>query len=101
MRAIPPVQILQLDQPQIKLVDERRGLEEVTGTFGAHALPGGAMEFAVDVRCQLLERLLIAAAPGVQQTGDIGVSHLDNELRRVRHYHTLSGGDSDRAPLPL
>ena len=55
----------------INLVDESRRLKGLARTLLRHLPVRPAMQFAVDERRQLLERLLVAIAPGAQELGDL------------------------------
>ena len=58
------------DQPEIRLVDERRCLEAVTRALSRHAAPRDPVEFPVDERNQSLEGTLVAPPPFEKEPGD-------------------------------
>jgi hypothetical protein len=70
MHSVVPVSILNIYQSQICLVDERCGLECVTGPLIPHVAPGNAVKFCIDQRHQAVECRLVAATPGLQQNAD-------------------------------
>ena len=60
MRPILPVDVLDIDQAQVRLVDERGRLQAVTGPFAGHAPASDAAQLAVDDRDEPIERRLVA-----------------------------------------
>ena len=58
-----PLHLLQVDEAQVRLVDERRGLQRVVRALVCHVPPRQPLQLVVDQRHQLLERLGLAAAP--------------------------------------
>ena len=72
VRAILPRDVLHVDQPQVRLVDQRRRLEAVARTLAGHAAAGDPVQLAVDERNQPLEGVLVALSPFQQQSGDLG-----------------------------
>jgi len=70
MRAVVPRDVLRIDQPEIRLVDEDRGLQTVAGAFSSHTTPGDLMELAMDERNQSLEGILVALPPFEKEPGD-------------------------------
>ena len=71
MRAILPSEALCGRQPNKCFVDERRRLKSMVAPFAGHVAPRQSPELGVDERQQLLERLLIAVAPGSKQMRDL------------------------------
>ena len=67
MGAVLPLDILPVHQPQIGLVDERGGLEDVAGSLSRHLARGQVMQFLVDQRRQGLEGGPITIAPRDEQ----------------------------------
>ena len=67
-----PVDAVDVDQPQVRLVDERRGLQGVADAFPSQITSGDSLQLGVDERQQLVERGLVAATPGVEQSGCVG-----------------------------
>ena len=70
--AVLPLDVLPVDQAQVRLVDERGRLEDVPGTLAGHAAGRDAPQLLVDERRQRLERGLVPAAPGDEQLRDVG-----------------------------
>ena len=58
-----PVDVLKIDQSEVRLVHERRRVQAVPGTFASHAASGDAPQLVVHERDQLVEGGLIARAP--------------------------------------
>ena len=71
VRAVLPPDAREIDQPEVRLVDKRRRLERVSLPLACHLPAGQSPQLAVNERHQLLERLLIAAAPRDEQIGDV------------------------------
>ena len=71
MRTVLPADLLRVDQPQVCLVHQRRGLKAVTGALSSHEVPGDFVEFTVHERHQTPESVFVALAPGDQQRGDL------------------------------
>ena len=67
---VAPRDILRVDQPEIGLVDEDRGLEAVTRALSRHAALRDLVEFPVDERNQSLEGTLVAPPPFEKEPGD-------------------------------
>ena len=68
--AVLPVDVLDVDQPQVGLVDKCGGLEAVPSTFSCHAPLGDAVQLSFDQGNQPFERTLVALAPRQQQPRD-------------------------------
>ena len=62
---------MHVDQSQIDLIDESRGLEGVAGTLTSHHAFREPVQLVMHEWYELLERRLIAAGPGQQQLGDV------------------------------
>ena len=99
--AVLPLHALRVDQPEIGLVDERRGLQAVPGALAGQAVTRDAMELGVHGLHELLERSAVAAAPCLEQLGDVdgtlgapggrhGSGNCSEEMRRVREIARLS-----------
>ena len=69
VRAVLPRHVVSGNQPQIRLVDERRRLQTVTDGLMTDVPPRDAMEFIVDERNQPFEGTVVALAPFEQQSG--------------------------------
>jgi hypothetical protein len=70
MRPVGPVEIPRLDEPQERLVHERRGLQRVAGTLVPHVFASHAVQLLVDERRQPIQRRSVAALPRLEQAGD-------------------------------
>ena len=68
--AIVPCDSVAIDQPQIRLVDERRRLKALRRTFARQAAACDPVELFVDERNQPLEGRLVAFPPLDQEPGD-------------------------------
>ena len=67
MRAVLPLHLLHVDQPQIRLVDERRRLQGMAAPLTLHVARGNAAQLRVDERQQRVERVGLAPVPGQEQ----------------------------------
>ena len=65
--AILPLNPIHIDQFQIRLVDEGRGLQRMLNPLACHVSTGKPMQFAIDDGHQFFQRLLVALAPGQEQ----------------------------------
>jgi hypothetical protein len=68
MRPVLPVHPPDVDQAQIRLVHERRGLEAVPGALPGHAALRDPMELPLDQRDEARQRLCVATPPRQEQT---------------------------------
>jgi hypothetical protein len=66
LRSVLPRHTCRIDEPEICLVDECRGLERVPGTFVAHRKLRLPPELRVNDGQQCIKRLGVASAPGEQ-----------------------------------
>ena len=80
VRSILPLNLPDIDQPEICLLDQDSRLQRMTRSFAPHPGSGEAMKFVVNDRNQVIQGFAVAAPPGVQQTGDV---------RPWRDNHTL------------
>jgi hypothetical protein len=71
VRAVLPVDPLNLDEPQIGFVHEGRGLQRMTRPLMAHMPPREPAQLVVDQRHEPVERSRLTAAPGHQQLGRV------------------------------
>jgi hypothetical protein len=63
MSPVVPGDRFRIDQSQIRLVDERCGLQAVIGALAADVALGDSMKLGVDERNQPLEGILVALRP--------------------------------------
>ena len=73
MRPILPLHPLVVDQADVGLVDQRRGLEAVISSLAPHVPVGEPTEFGVHDGRQRVERALVAVAPGAEQGTDVAM----------------------------
>jgi hypothetical protein len=71
MYAVVPLDILGVDQPEIRLVHERRRLKAVVCPFVAHVPFGDAVELPVNERNETIERPLVASSPSDEQASEL------------------------------
>ena len=71
VRTVLPLDALDVDEPQVRLVHESRGLQTVPEALAGHAPSSDALQLAVDVRDQRIEGRLVATSPGQQQARDL------------------------------
>ena len=71
MRAVVPRDGLRVDQPEIRLVDERRRLKAVTRALVPYVPPRDLMELSMDERNQPIEGRLVALPPFEKEPGDL------------------------------
>ena len=74
MRPVLPLHVLPVHQPQVRLVDERRRLQEVARTLAGHLPRRQPVQLVLDHGGQGLERRRIAATPGDQELCDVLVT---------------------------
>src|SRR5262249_39547779 len=67
VRAVLPVDVLDVDQADVRLVHQRCGLKRVAHLLTGHITFSDLMEFAFDERYKARERRFITAAPRQQQ----------------------------------
>ncbi|HEY0283980.1 MAG TPA: hypothetical protein VGC23_01225, partial [Vicinamibacterales bacterium] len=68
---ILPIDVLDIDQAQVHLVDERGRLQAVTRPFAGHAPARDTAQLGVDDRNQPIERRLVALSPLQQERRDL------------------------------
>lgn len=62
---------LTFEEADVGFVNERGGLEGVTGAFAGHLGAGGLAEFVVDERPELCGGVWVAAANGGEEFGSL------------------------------
>ena len=65
--AVAPLEAIDIDQPQIRFVDERRGLQRVAGAFGPHVVVRKAVQLVVHDRDERVAGGRILPGPRLQQ----------------------------------
>jgi hypothetical protein len=71
MRAILPLHVTDIDELQVRLVDQSGCLKGVASTFMPHVAPGDAAKLGMDHGNELLERGFITLSPGDKQVCDL------------------------------
>ena len=71
MRAVVPRNILGVDEPQIRFIDQRRCLEAMLSTLSSHAPPRDLVKLALDERNQPAEGGFVALTPFQKQSGGV------------------------------
>ena len=66
-----PLDVLGVDQPEIRLVHERGRLKAVVCPFVAHVPLGDAVELPVYERNEAIERALVAPSPSDKQPSEL------------------------------
>src|SRR5215207_6612199 len=72
VRAVLPVHALLVDEPEVRLVDERRRLERVPRVLAPHEVARDAVQLSLDEREEAFERRPVAVAPCDEQPRDLG-----------------------------
>ena len=71
MRAILPLHVTDIDELQVRLVDQSGWLERVAAAFMSHVASGNAAKLRMDDRHELLERSFIPLSPGDKEVRDL------------------------------
>ena len=71
MCAVVPRHIFGMDEPQIRFVEQRRGMETVSSTLCCHAASRDLMKFPLYERNQSAEGGLVALTPFQKQCGNV------------------------------
>ena len=66
MGAVLPGDLLRINQPEVGLVDQRRGLQGVSGAFLPHKTFGNAAQFGVHEWNEAFQGRRITVTPGKQ-----------------------------------
>ena len=72
MRAILPLHVTDIDELQVRLVDESGWLERVAVAFVPYLAPGDAAQLRVDHRDEPFERSFVPLSPGDKEVRDLG-----------------------------
>ena len=95
VRAVVPRHALDVNQPEVGLVDQRRRLQAVSSVLPSRVSPRNVVEFPLYERNQLLQSFLVALTPPEQQPGDL------RRLVRDDQNSSLTDAASSGAPIPL
>src|SRR5688572_14697988 len=71
MRAVLPLNLPDVHQFQVRLIDERRGLQRVAGALAPHLPSRDPSQLRMHDRNEPLESRGIALAPGLKQLGNL------------------------------
>jgi hypothetical protein len=88
VRAVLPLHLALVDELEVRLVDEGGGLEGVVGALAPQVARGELMQFAVDEREQVLQRVAVAAAPFQEELCNVGCGR----HKRSRQTHRAEFG---------
>src|SRR5579863_5684560 len=86
MRAALPIDGVLLDQPQVRLMDQRSRLKSVIGAFVRHVIGGKPLQFAVDQGNHLVRRSSVSLPHGTKQARNlagIGLHRFHLEMTRL------------------
>jgi hypothetical protein len=75
LRAILPLHLPDIHQPQVHLVDERRRLQRVSVTLARHVAARETPQLAENDGQELVEGRIVALVPGEQESCDLRLSH--------------------------
>jgi len=78
-----PIHLPDVDQTDVCLVHERRGLEAVTDTLPCHAAPRDPMKLPFDHRDKARQRFFIAAPPRQEQARYVGRRSSNAQILRL------------------
>jgi hypothetical protein len=82
MRAVLHLNPADVHQPQISLMDERRGGERAPALFRMHQLSSDAPQLLIYPRCKNIERRAVTFRPFPQQPCGLGLVELFHESVR-------------------
>jgi hypothetical protein len=71
VRSVLPADVLHVEQTDVGLVDERRGLQTMADSFARHEVARNPMQLGVDDRDQMLQRFVVAIAPCFEQPREV------------------------------
>jgi hypothetical protein len=83
VRPALPLDVFLIDEPQVGLVHEGGGPKRVPGRLPAHVTLGLPAQLAIDGRQQLIQRRLLATAPGLEQRGDVSMGGDGGDMTRT------------------
>jgi len=82
MRAILPIDLALVDEPDVGLMNQSRRLQGVVGALSPKLARGHAAELRVDEWQQLAERSAVAATPITEQRRDVRRRHLGSPFNQ-------------------
>ena len=100
LRAAGALHLRLVHQPQVGLVDQRRRLQRVVRPLAADIGGREAAQFAVDERHQFAQCLLVAAAPGLEQSRYFPGSRCRHSPPRSTRLYTAGGRGYETEPRP-
>jgi hypothetical protein len=71
MRAIPPIDLALVDEPDVHLMHKGRWLQGMVGPLVPKLARGNVAELRIDEWQQLIQRSLVAATPIAEQRRDV------------------------------
>ena len=83
VRAILPIDLALVNEPDVRLMDQGRRLQGVVGALAPKLARGDAAELGVDEGQQLTERSAVAATPIAEQRRDVRRRHLGSPSTSV------------------
>jgi hypothetical protein len=75
MTHLAPEILLQLGEPEVGLVEQRRGVQRLPGVLAPKVRDRDAVRLAVEERHQAIERGTVPTAMLDQESGDLGARH--------------------------
>src|SRR4029450_6157906 len=93
VRSIGPGDARLVDEPEVRLVNERSGVERVALVLATQLARRDRAKLVVNEVEQPVERLLFARTPGEEETGDVGIA-----MHRERLGESLGAASLARAP---
>ena len=96
LRAILPARVVLINQFEIGLVDECRGLERVIGPLVTQVAGGDAAQFPIHDRDQIRERTPVATAPSEEQ-----LRHVSGRRRHGVTIQVFRGEGPEYTPASL
>ena len=71
MRSVLPLDSVHVNEPDVRFVDQRRGLERVVRSLAPHVALGQGVELLVDERNELVEGRFVTVAPRQEQVSGV------------------------------
>src|SRR6478736_3873197 len=101
MRAILPVDLSLMDEPDEHFVHKSCRLQGVVSALAAKLARRNAPEFRIDERQELVERSPVAATPIAQQCRDVARRNHRGLLQSIGSNARASIAPEDHTPLPF